>query len=496
MLETYRREFADFNSASTREYYLYFSGQKPRYEISEIYSRYSDLFSIDAIERLKKERDEIDKYYETDRGALSRLLAFAYENYLALKVKELTEEIANLEGSSTIEWDGKTVPFHEITPLLISEQNHERRLRLYRHLIRLIDSINDLRAERMEKLQESAAKLGFENYLQIYSQLYQVDYVALDNQMQRFLADTEKVYITYLDRLLRRNLGLSLAEADRADTFHFLHLRNFDNLFPGERLLLAYRETMEGLGIRIDRQSNIEIDSVSRPNKHSRAFCAPVVIPEEIKLVLKPMGGLHDYEVFFHEAGHAQHFGFTAHDLRPEFKYTGDYGLTEAYAFLFNFLVSDPDWLSYMLGDRELGDLPAAGLLTRLYSIRRHAAKLHYEIELYGSTSPAKTADLYEEHLTAATKFQYNRAEYLFDLDEGLYVANYLRAWMLEVMLRDYLLTRYGRKWWNNKKAGDLLKELWNTGNRYTADELAAQIGLGPLIVEPLEAEFLTKLKF
>src|SRR5437762_14017648 len=202
MLSAYRREYTDFNAASTREYYLFFSGRKPRYEISEIYSRYSDLFSLDAVSRLKKERDEIDKYFETDYRSLDRLIAFASENYLGLKAKELTEEITNIEGKLTIEWDGRSVPYHEIPSLLVNEPNRERRGKLFRSQIRLIGSVNDLRAERIEKLHQLSLNLGYKDYLQMYAQLSQVDYTALDDQMQRFLSNTEKVYTINLERML------------------------------------------------------------------------------------------------------------------------------------------------------------------------------------------------------------------------------------------------------------------------------------------------------
>jgi hypothetical protein len=495
MLSAYRREFVDFHTASTREYYLYFSGRKPRYEISEIYSRYSDLFTLDAIDKLKKERETIKKDFETDCVSLDRLILFASENYLGYRVKEMTEEISNLEGKFSIEWEKKIVRFHEIPQLLAKEPDRERRRALEEKRLRLIDSINDLRFERIEKLHDLALKLGYENYLQMYSTLTGVNYAALDNQMQRLLVDTEKIYTIHLEQSLLRNLHVPLSEASRADTFYFARLRSFNDLFPANLLLLAYRETMNGLGIRIDRQRNIEIDIVPRPQKHARAFCAPIVVPNEIKLVLKPMGGLYDYEVFFHEAGHSQHFGFTATDLRPEFKYTGDYALTECYAFLFNYLVSDPEWLKYMLNKNDLPGLPSESLLVKLYWIRRYSAKLHYEISLHSGAQRGKAGDIYKENLSGASKFRYDKAEYLSDLDDGFYTASYLRAWMFEMMFRDYLKTRYGRRWWTSKKAGDLLKEIWNTGNRYTADEMAAQIGLGPLLVEPLEVEFLVGLK-
>jgi len=62
-------------------------------------------------------------------------------------------------------------------------------------------------------------------------------------------------------------------------------------------------------------------------------------------------------------------------------------------------------------------------------------------------------------------------------------------------MLRDYLQTKYGRVWWRNRRAGELLKEMWNTGNRYRADELVEQVGAGKFSIEPVIDEFLVGLK-
>lgn len=495
MLEVYLREFVDFNTASTREYYLYFSGQKARYEIARIYDRYSDLFTIDAIQRLKRERDEIDPYFESNRTALDRLVTFASENYLDENVKHLTEEITNAENSASVEWQGKSVPFAQLHGLLANEADAARRRALYGKQLNVIAATNDLRGERVERLHELAVKLGYDNYVKMYESLHKIDYRALDANMQRFLADTDKVYTVNLERAVLRTLHMPLAQAERADTYYFARLTDFDALFPPESLISAYRETMENLGIHVDRQHNIGLDTAARARKSARAFCAPIVIPSEIKLVLKPVGGLQDYEVFFHEAGHAQHFAYTAADLRPEFKYTGDYALTESYAFLFNYLVGEPLWLEQMLNRRDLDELVEAITLAKLYTIRRYAGKLHYELQLHASATPGKSGASYRENLTEATKFQFDDSEYLHDLDDGFYAANYLRAWIFEVMLRDYLKTRYGVKWWRSQRAGNFLKELWHTGNRYTTEELAAQIGLGPLIIEPLEVEFLAGLK-
>ena len=75
------------------------------------------------------------------------------------------------------------------------------------------------------------------------------------------------------------------------------------------------------------------------------------------------------------------------------------------------------------------------------------------------------------------------------------YSASYVRAWAFEVMLREHLKTRFGPQWWTSRRAGDFLKEIWETGDRYTADEMAAQIGIGPISFDLLIEEFNQALK-
>jgi hypothetical protein len=59
------------------------------------------------------------------------------------------------------------------------------------------------------------------------------------------------------------------------------------------------------------------------------------------------------------------------------------------------------------------------------------------------------------------------------------------------VLLRDRLKTRFGRRWWTSRAAGDLLKEIWSTGNEYSCDDLAAELELGAISLDALEADLL-----
>lgn len=493
MLEHYRQEFTDFNISLNHTKYLYLSGQKVTFPIKEIYNRYSDLFSLDAISSLKKILSEITDHYQTNRKSINQLINFASEGYLNLKVKHLTEEILMAESRLNIEWEEQKIPVHKVNYLLVNEPNFQKRKEIYRRRLSVLSSLNDIRGERIEKLHEGAKTLGYETYLQMFSELNNIDYLKLNSKLQRFLANTEKLYTINLKEYLSVNLRIPIEFASSADILNFTQRNAFSFLFPSKALITTYQETLLQLGINT-QQNNIFIDKELRTNKQFGTFCLPIIIPDEIKIVFQPRDGIKEYELFFQAVGKSEHFAFTNKKLLPEFKYYGDNALIECYGFLFRHLVNNSFWLEQMLDERESDDLQTASSLTRLYLIRRLSAKLNYEISLH-SKGLSSAAKLYSEEVSNTTLFETSQSEYLMDCSDKLYVANYLRALMFEAMFRDYLKTHFGNKWWQSRKAGSLLKEMWDVGTRYSVEEFSSQLGLGELIIEPLEMEFLTCLK-
>lgn len=490
MQEIYTSDFVAFHSALTREYYLYLSGLKGGLELSWIYERYNDLFTKDAIAKLQSRLDETSEHFETERSALQRLMAFAVERFLEDSAKHLTEEIGNYEHDSTIEWKGQRLTFQEVIPAIKNEADRVARQNLYNKYLAVIDGSNDLRSEKWIRIRETVSSLGYTNYQDLFQKLRGVDYHQIARDAEKLLSTTESIYVSRLGDDLKRDLGIELEDANRSDSLRAFRLTSYDQHFPASRLLPVYSATMDGLGIQVHSQKNIEIDSQPRPRKSSRPFCASISIPDEIKLVILPTGGSSDYQGFFHEAGHVQHYGWTSPALRPEFKYTSDYALTETYAFLFNHLVLESAWLNEMLGFADNAGFIRSALLNKLMLVRRYAGKLIYECDLHSGRNITRASDRYSEILTDATKFQVSAVEFLFDLDDAFYSANYLRAWAFEVMLHEYLKVRFGRRWWTSRGAGGFLKDLWETGDRYNVDEMASQIGIGPVSFEPLIDEF------
>jgi oligoendopeptidase F len=490
MLDGYRLQYQEFNSAFMREFYLFLSGQKSSLEIVPIYERYGELFTRDSIQKLTDELERTSSHFETTRKSISHLLMFAVEQFLENAAKQLTEQISECESSARIEFDGRSMTFHDGAIALAREADRRARRAIHNERSSIIRRSNDLRAERLARLREVAASLGEPSYRSLFERLRKIDYGVLASQANQIITGTEEAYTRSLSKALKERLNLSIDDAERHDAVFFVHLGEFDDRFPAANLIPIYKETMAGLGIDVDEQTRVLIDSEERPLKTSRAFCMPVSVPDEVKLVIRPSGGQSDYQSLLHESGHAQHYGWTSPSLLPEFKYTGDYALTETYAFLFNHLIGESEWLREFLQFQASEDFVRSALLARLVTIRRYAAKLSYEIRLHDGVDLDTAAELYAGSQTSATLFRTAPVDFLYDLDDGFYAASYLRAWANEVALREHLKTRFGRRWWTSRKAGGLLKELWETGDFYTADEIASQIGIGPIRFEPLIEEF------
>ena len=153
----------------------------------------------------------------------------------------------------------------------------------------------------------------------------------------------------------------------------------------------------------------------------------------------------------------------------------GDNAVTEGWAMLLEHLTIDPVWLERRLDFPRPREYAAEGAVQLLWMLRRYCAKLLYELELQSSGDVASLRPRYVELLSEALKVTPSDTDYLDDVDQGFYSSEYLRAWAFEAQLRSYLRERFGNAWFTQREAGSLLRELWNEGQKPTADEILAE---------------------
>jgi len=479
---TYEQEAEDFLAKLEEEYYQNGAGLKETLDLSPIYTEYNHLFSRESVEGLLGKKEIPAGRY---------LAQFAAFQHLDDSVRALTQEITNAETQATREWDGRPVPYRLSRVLLNTEPDRARRLELHRRILGVTEQQNSSRAERLAGLHHGAQSLGFANYTSFCEELTGIRLELLAAQMNKLLESTASRWHEQLASVLDQ-ASIPPEEAEISDVNYLLMAPQFDSHFPKEGLIPCLAETLSGMGIALESQANLRLDTEERPLKSPRAFCSTIRVPSDVRLVIMPRGGQDDYNTLFHEAGHAQHFAHTDPSAPFPFRCLGDNSVTESYAFLFNLLLQNHDWASHVTITRWPPAYARFSQFRQLYYLRRYAAKLHYEQELHAAEAPGPDLGArYAELLGEALGVKIPSGRYLADVDDGFYCACYLRAWILEVQLRSKLVSEFGKRWFASRDAGDFLKGLWKLGQEFTADELAQRLGYSGLDPDLLIADLL-----
>ena len=495
MLSEYRQRFTDYHTELYQEDYLLRSGRKRDRETEHIRREYSDLFEPSAISELRAKLQDTPQSRATERTGIQRLIAFAVDGALHSQTNEISAEIEKFESSSRIDWHGRSVPLLETASLLSNERNADLRRDLFARRADLIASAQDLRAERFEKSMAAAKALGYENLLALRIESNGINYQGLAERTKKILSQTESGYVNALSSLSLRETGVALDDATAADLGFLQSFKRFDHFFPVERMFGIYRELFAAFGFNVDKQTNLSIDSEPHPGKQPQAFCSPIRVPDDIKLVVNLTGGQSNYREFLRETGHAQLYAWTSRNIYPEFRVGGDSAILAAWGSLLENLVHDESWLMSTFGFVENSEFRHALAVFRLMSQRRAAAMLDYEIELFTGGLTAGAGKRYAELMTDAARVIIDETEHLNSPAGAFYSADYLRASAFESQMREYLKTRFGQRWWASRKAGETLIDMWNTGQRYKVEELAAMIGLGELDFDWMISESLDWLK-
>jgi len=486
-----RLDVENFSTEKEREWFLNWAGLKTEMNISAIYEKYRHLFTKPLILEVKEKRKQAKG--EEERK-LRYLQEFFVSGYLETVVKELSDKAETMQSKEKIKVDNEEIPFRLAAIKIANETDRNKRRKLFEARDKVIDKINPVLKERMQKLHDTSIELGYRNYMALFESVKKIDFQSLEKILLGFIDRTESLYVTLLDKALKDKIGVRLKDAERHDIAYFFRAKEYDNYFKKEKAVETLKATLVNMGIRLDKQKNIAIDTEERPSKSPRAFCSGIKVPDEIKLVIMPHGGHDDYAALFHEAGHAEHYGSVNTDLDIEYKRLGDNSVTETYAFLLEYLLANENWLKQHTPIKDAKKYLDFLYLYKLFFVRRYGAKLSYEIKLHTSETLEGMDKLYETSLNKVLKFENGKNHYLVDHDDGFYSAQYLQAWIFEEQLRAMLKKKFGEEWFNNAESGKFLTKLWTDGQKYDVVELAKMIGYSGLDINPLLASIQKQL--
>lgn len=485
----YRERARECLSELNYESYRYHAGLKTSLELTPIYQRYSELFHDTTIRSLLDLHAEAE---EVDERALRNLLNFAVDTAMDMSVREEDEMLALLKSTATLHLGERTIGFHSSSVMLANEDDRSVREAVFSEREKVLDEGNTARLQRLRTIHRRSHELTGRSYLDLYQFLFKLDFQLLERQILNFLEASDAYYEEAMERFAQQSLAIPASEVALWDIPYLFRGSRYDGYFPQDRSLSVLKKTLLGLDVDLKKQRNLIIDSDDRPSKSERPKCIPVSIPNLIYLVIRPQGGVRDYLTLFHEVGRALHRGFTSANEDFENKYLGDPAVTETYAFLFEHLTLNAEWLSDMLRMPRDCDFIDFNQLRKLYTLRRYSGRFLFELTLHkGETYDAgQLQSCYVHWMKRALGIPPSSNHYLHDIENAFHSAHYLRAWTLETDLGRLLTSRFGERWYTRPAAGDFLKGLWSHGQRYTAEELAHKVRSGDLDMAHITEEF------
>jgi hypothetical protein len=468
-------------------------GEKEVSERAEIVARYAELFTREQLQALRQAEAEAADGF--DRERLYRLRKTCEAGLITAELAEREDALENAILAARVEFEGEQLPLRTAQAKLAVLPDYGDRDELGRLANDLSATFNDERLDVLRAGEELEAEVS--SIDDPIARTEDEKGISL-RDLERALAAASKaatdVYTRLKERWLEKLLGPEREPVPSSSHVAYLRrLSPLERVYTKEQAVPVCMDTLARLGFDLENEPNIKLDLDDRPQKSPRACVIPADPPTVVHLITRAQGGLHDYQAFLHEAGHALHYAGCDPSLPYTFRnISRDHALTEIYSYIVEAISRQPTWHAryFDLSDEEAAENADATIFMEALLFRRYVAKLQFELEFWGRFGgDGGTPDGYAERLTEATGMQYRRDGYLSDMDAGFYSADYLRAWIRAAQLRAFLEREVGDEWWASNETGERLRELFREGTKPSSEEIAGRIGFDPLDTGPLLAE-------
>jgi hypothetical protein len=467
-------------------------GEKEVSEQAAIVARYADLFSRDQLRTL---RDEEGAATGDEREWLYRLRKTCESGLISAQLAEKDDELENAILAARVTFKGEELPLRSALARLailpdyrdrddLGALHMEKSAEFNEDRLELLGAYEELEAELSEEPDPVARNEG-EKQISL-RELESVLVAASDQVEEAFLAMRER----WFERLLGPDRDEQPSSAHMA---YVRRLSPLDSTYTKERATEVCLATLSALGFDMASDRNIRLDLDDRPQKSPRACVIASDPPKVVHLITRAQGGLHDYQAFMHEAGHALHYAGCDPNLPYTFRrISRDHALTEIYSYICEAITREPQWhIEHFDLPEEEARVNAEGtLFLEALLFRRYTAKLQFELAFWSNFEQAGLeSEDYERRLSSATGIHYPRKAHLSDMDPGFYSADYLRAWIRHAQLRAHLLDEVGDDWWRSPRTGEILRALFAEGTKPSSEEIAARLGFEPYDTAPLVSE-------
>src|SRR6267378_693000 len=378
-------------------------GEKEVSEQAEIVRRYADLFSRQQMDALQEAEQGTEG---DDRELLYRLRKTCESGLISSQLAEREDELENRLLAERVTFRGEEMPLRNAQAKLAVLPSYRDREELGRIQAESSAKFNDDRLELLRANEELAADYsGIADAVERNEEEKAISLRELSHALKAASDESTKSYDGLRERWFANLLGDGRDEIP--SSYHTAYMRRLSPLeatYTKERATEICLQTLSELGFDLAASTNIKLDLDDRPQKSPRACVIASDPPKIVHLITRAQGGLHDYQAFLHEAGHALHYAGVDPNLPYTFRrLSRDHALTEIYSYICEAITREPAWHAeyFGLSDEEASTNAEATIFLEALLFKRYTAKLQFELDFWSSFDQAGlTSEDYSQRLT------------------------------------------------------------------------------------------------
>ena len=363
----------------------------------------------------------------------------------------------------------------------------ESRKRVYDEFVRKTPLIRPLIYSMFEKSWTAHRHYGT-TPLKSYLESERITLSDLKELVQKLGAAVKKPFREALEEYAMK---VKKAPAEYYDDFYYFRGRIFrplDKIFASFDAAQMPIRQLKRMGFDTTK---INVDVEYRPKKTPSAVAFFVQIPNDARVLVKPISPYTDIEASYHEFGHAMHCISVDPSLPLWDRESLSHGVAEIFSTFLESLVEDETYLRkrFRLSEDQIGEVKDRRRFMELFFVAFYTAnslmKIRFQERMLSMDEASDIyAKLYKEYVGFEIPGEYWQLHHVMP-DYDLYSPSYLLAAVRKSELIKKLSHKLGEEWWDSPKAGDYLRKIMSSGANIDLDEfskLDTESFLKPLI--------------
>ena len=282
-------------------------GEKEVSERAEIVARYTDLFTRQQLQTLRDAEDEATDPGERER--LYRLRKTCEAGLITAELAEREDALENAVLAARVEFQGDELPLRSAQAQLAVLTSYADRDELGKLAGDVSATFNDERLEVLRAGEELEAEVsGVDDPIARTEEEKGISIRELEAALAKASAAAEGVYSRLREEWFDRLLGRSARRCRTRPTSPICAaFAAGEHLHEGEG-----RPGLHGHARAPRLRPRVRAEHQARPRRPAAEVAAGLRDPGRpaavVHLITRAQGGLHDYQAFLHEAGHALHY--------------------------------------------------------------------------------------------------------------------------------------------------------------------------------------------